>query len=70
MPYGKREIETFLSWNILEINIVVASPSTLDFKANINSQFSRFSILFIKLEILISSGPTPSIGDINPFKTW
>src|SRR5699024_1201537 len=54
----------------LDIYIAVDSPSKLGFIAKISSFTSSFFKRLIKLGILISSGPMPSIGEIEPCNTW
>ena len=48
----------------------VVSPSIPGLNAKIISLIFSFFTLFIKLAMLIFSGFIPSIGEINPPKTW
>ncbi len=58
-----------MGFKSLAIYIAVASPSTFELVASITSLTSGV-ILETSDFILIESGPMPSRGDIEPWRTW
>ena len=70
IPWAIVETVTSSFSNNLEIYLDVVSPSILGLTAIITSFIFSFFILFNKSSILISSGVTPSTGEIKPFNTW